>query len=638
MCGIAGIVGAEPIAELPTVLEGFSRALQHRGPDDYGFLTWSGNGFELGRDASAVAPARVGLVHRRLSIVDLSERGWQPMTDQSGRYAIVLNGEIYNYPELRQELEADGIRFYSQTDTEVLLNLLIRSGIGALSRVIGMFAFAFCDTVRRRLWLARDPFGIKPLFFSVRDRRIAFASEMRPLVALGFADRSVEPSALFDYLRHAITDHGELTMIHGVRQLQSAHVVDIDLTKGEVGLPQRYWMPSLAKRTSATLETASEQLRELFKESVRLHMRADVPVAATLSGGIDSSAIVGMIERVQGNDSLAVFSYIADDASIGEERYVDVVAEAAHITPRKIHLNPEQLAYELDGLILTQEQPFTTTSMWAQNRVFRRVHEDGFKVVMDGQGADELFGGYPVFRAARLATLIRQRQWTATLSFLRSMPSSRTTPLLRAISSLLPRGLQETARRIVARPSIPPWLNADWVERYGIPSARPHAEADAASDLVGDLFDATVSTSLPMLLRYADRNAMSVSLENRVPFLTTALTEFAFSLPDSLLIGPDGTTKYVLRRAMRGIVPDEILDRRDKIGFATPEARWFAETRVLRARLGAILMRPLPLCFSAGLSALLREVAAGTAPYTPEMWRCWNVLRWADLLQLEFPW
>jgi asparagine synthase (glutamine-hydrolysing) len=269
--------------------------------------------------------------------------------------------------------------------------------------------------------------------------------------------------------------------------------------------------------------------------------------------------------------------------------------------------------------------------------VFRRAHDDGFKVIMDGQGADELFAGYPVFRAARLATLVRRGEWARAVQFVQALPGPRSTPVLRALAALLPPAVQETARRFAGKPTVPSWLNGAWFERHDAASARPHNGGGAPTELTAELYDATVSTSLPMLLRYADRNAMSVSLENRVPFLTTALADFALSLPDALLIGPDGTTKRLLRAAMRGVVPDAVLDRRDKIGFATPEAQWFAKTDSLRQRFSESLPPVLPPCFHPDLAARLRAVAAGRASYSGEVWRCWNVLRWADLLRLEFP-
>jgi asparagine synthase (glutamine-hydrolysing) len=637
MCGIAGIVSGRPIGRLPSLLAGFSRTLEHRGPDDLGFLTWNPSGMWVGRDPAISPPAQLALAHRRLSIVDLSDRGWQPMLDGTGRYAIVFNGEIYNYPELRRELEAAGVQFRSDTDTEVLLNLVIRSGIDSISRAVGMFAFALFDTVRRRLWLARDPFGIKPLFYSAHDGTLAFSSEIRPLVELGFAPRLVEPGPLFDYLRHAITDHGERTLVSGVRQLQPAHTMEVDIGTGEASEPRRYWSPTLAERAHDSVESAAEELRGLFTQSVRFHLRADVPVAATLSGGIDSSAIVGTIARLQGASSLATFSYIADDPILGEERYVDSVSRAVGVCPRKVHLEPEGLANALDALILTQEQPVTTTSMWAQRCVFQRVHDDEFKVVIDGQGADELFAGYPVFRSARLAHLIQRGELRKAAGVLGSESGSRAVPFLRAVGSMLPTSLQTAARRLIGRPTMPGWLNVSWFERHGACSPRPFAQSTAPTELKAQLFDAAVATSLPMLLRYADRNAMAVSLENRVPFVTTSLADFALSLPDEFLIGDDGTTKRLLRVAMRGVVPDEVLDRRDKIGFVTPESRWFDESPALRAMLRAIADHPLPPCFSHELGSRMRAVADRQAPYGADIWRCWNAARWAELLQLEFP-
>jgi asparagine synthase (glutamine-hydrolysing) len=637
MCGIAGIVAPGRIERLSALLEGFSISLMHRGPDDAGFLTWDGGPLQRGRDATRMPDGRVALIHRRLSIVDLSARGWQPMVDATGRYTIVLNGEIYNHVELRRELEAEDVEFRSQTDTEVLLQLFSRRGLEGLQRVVGMFAFAFFDGERRRLSLVRDPFGIKPLFFSVRDGVLAFASEIRPLLDLGFARRVVEPGPLFDYLRHAVTDHGEQTPFAGVRQLMGGHFMVVDVDDVAAPSPSRYWSPSFKPRARSDVDFAANELRELFADSVRLHLRADVPVATTLSGGIDSSAIAGTIARVQGRSTLATFSYIADDPAIGEEPFVDAAAASAGVVPRKIHLDADQLAGDLDSLILQQEQPFTTTSMWAQNRVFHRVHGDGFKVVLDGQGADELFAGYPVFRAARLASLIRRADVPASLALIRSLPSPIAMPLLRAAGSLLPRGLQGAARRLIGRSVVPSWLDGDWFARHGASAARPFQGDSAPTELAAQLFDATTTTSLPMLLRYADRNAMAFSLENRVPFLTTALADFAFSLPDDLLVGADGTTKTLLRAAMRGIVPDLILDRRDKIGFATPERRWFDESAALRRQLGAAIARPLPACFRRQFLDRLRAVAEARAPYSAEIWRAWNVLRWAELLRLDFP-
>ena len=636
MCGIAGIVTPGGIDPRHSRLDGLSTALKHRGPDDVGFLMWNG-ALACSRSASDLPPGTVALVHRRLSIIDLTDAGWQPMVDASGRYAIVFNGEIYNHVELRHELTQDGVRFRSHCDTEVLLQLLMRRGVDGLRSVVGMFAFGFLDIPNRSMWLGRDPFGIKPLFFTESEGAFAFSSELRPLLEMGFARRTVDPKGLFDYLRHAVTDHDERTVIEGVRQLKPAHACRVRLDTGRVDRPVRYWQPSIATGRPRPRGAAAEELAALFSESVRLHLRADVPLAATLSGGIDSTAIVSEARRSHPATPLTVFSYIADDALIGEERYVDAAAQPLALEARKIRLDPDALVQELDSLILQQEQPFTTTSIWAQSRVFRRIHDDGYKVVLDGQGADELFAGYPVFRAAKLARLLKRGRFDRALRLVASMPQPRLASVLQAAGTLLPRGAESRFRRIVGRPQIPAWLNAEWVRRHGIDPGRPFAPTPGGTELTASLYDATVATSLPMLLRYADRNAMAVSLENRVPFLTTALAEFALSLGDDYLIGEDGTTKRLLREALKGVVPEVILNRRDKIGFVTPEKRWFDESAGLRAALRAVAAAPLLACFAPALGDRLAAVAEGRAPYDAVVWRSWNAIRWTQLLKLELP-
>jgi asparagine synthase (glutamine-hydrolysing) len=634
MCGIAGIVATRPIERLPHRLRRLSQLLEHRGPDDQGFLTWEGGPFSLGRDPDRLAPGSVALVHRRLSIVDLSAQGWQPMADAAGRHAIVLNGEIYNHPELRAEMEAAGVVFRSRSDTEVLLHLLMREGIDGLKRAVGMFAFAYIDADARHILLARDPFGIKPLYIAERGGAIAFASEIRPLVELDFASRLVAPQALFSYLRHAVTDYGQSTFFAGIRQVPAGQVVRIALDGARVEEPRRYWEPTPAPRLG--FDAAAEELGKRFRDSIKLHLRADVPVATTLSGGIDSSAIVAVADRLRGDRPLATFSYIADDPALDEEAYVDAVASAIHVTPRKIRLAPDQLADELDGLILAQEQPFTTTSIWAQNRVFRFISHERFKVVLDGQGADELLAGYPVFRAARLATLLRAGRWIEALAFVRSLPSGRRELVALTLARFVPPDLQEGLRRLVGRPIVPDWLDRAWFASHDPAWSRPRAEDCGGSVLASDLHDATFASSLPMLLRFADRNAMAVSVENRVPFLVPALAEFCLSLPDEFLIGPDGGMKRLLRAAMRGTVPEVVLERRDKIGFATPEARWFAASPALKQLLRDAAGEKMPACFAPDLPQRLRAVADGSAPYGAEIWRCWNVLRWATLMRAEF--
>lgn len=630
MCGIAGIVARTPIAGLARVLEGFSSSLIHRGPDDHGFLTWNGSGaFAAGRAAQALPDGVLGFTHRRLSIIDLSDAGWQPMVNQSGDSAILFNGEIFNYPELRDELRQRGLQFHTESDTEVLQALVGLEGAAGLNRATGMFAFARIDRRARTLLIARDPFGIKPLYYAVGPDRFAFASEIRPLLTLDFVRRRANPAAVFRYLRQAETDGSGETLFADIRELPPAHCIELSLDAPESPRITRYWTPS-RRSLPKTVDERAHLLRKLFMESVRLHRRADVPVAATLSGGIDSSGIVAALRQQEPQTPLAAFSFMADDPAVAEERWARMVADAVGADIRPVRLDPDKLAGDLDRLITTQEQPFTTSSMWAQAEVFRAVHEAGFKVALDGQGADEMFAGYPVFRAAYAAGLLRQGRFREAQNLIASAQSGGLRLLLQTMATFLPDAARPLMRRLAGKPVMPDWMQAGW---FATVPANDMAHGSLNS-LQADLARSREKSSLPMLLRYADRNAMAVSVENRVPFLTTALAEFAISVPDSDLIDSAGTTKSVLRRALRGLVPDPVLDRRDKIGFVTPEARWFAGSPALRAMLERT-SDTLPACFAPAAAERLRAVAAGRQVHDGATWRIFNLARWAELMRVE---
>ncbi|MGH2585608.1 MAG: asparagine synthase (glutamine-hydrolyzing), partial [Dehalococcoidia bacterium] len=355
----------------------------------------------------------VFLMNRRLAILDLSEAGWQPMTAVEGRYFLVFNGEIYNFIELRGELEALGHTFRSGSDTEVLLAAYIEWGPRALTRLVGMFAFAILDTCKRSLFLARDFSGIKPLYYATPGNAFAFASEIKALLDLPGISRRVDPQRLYHYLRFSIVDHRDGTLFADVRQLPAAHYMEVPLDNPSAARPVRYWRLAREQRRDLSFKQAATRFRDLFLESIRLHLRSDVPVGVALSGGIDSSAVIMAMRQLQGpNLELHSFSYIAEDQSdVNEECWVDLVAGAARSTVHKVRATPQDLLAELDDLIETQEEPFANTAIFAQYRVFRLAHEAGIKVMLSGQGADEILGGYRPYLAARLASYVRHGQW-----------------------------------------------------------------------------------------------------------------------------------------------------------------------------------------------------------------------------------
>jgi asparagine synthase (glutamine-hydrolysing) len=631
MCGIAGYVTGSDRRPVAAFQQSVLRTLAHRGPDDAGWLTDR----EIGSSHMPADPGRWGLLHRRLAILDLSALGHQPMLSPDGRYAITFNGEIYNYVELRRELEKEGACFASQSDTEVLLQAYARWGPACLPRLVGMFALAITDRDRRRMFLARDPFGIKPLYYARPGGGFAFASEikaLRPVVS-----GRVRASRLFDYLRDGLTDHGGETLLEEVHQLPAAHWMEIDLDTGTATEPRRYWDIDLDRRADVSFPEAVTRVRELFLESVRLHLRSDVPVGAALSGGIDSSAIVAAMRAVEPRADLHTFSFVADDPAIGEEQYADLAAKSAGATARKVRIEPGDLAADLDRLVATQDEPFGSTSIYAQYRVFRLATEHKIKVMLDGQGADELLAGYHGYFPERLGTLLGRGEWLKAYSFARRASrrpgvGGQTVLLARGLKRLLPGRVQSRSRAMLGKSA---WLNGRWFADRGVDGAiesRPGRRTDQLRDR---LYRTLTRTSLPMLLRYEDRNSMAWSIESRVPFLTPALAEFVLSLPEEYLISPDGATKHVFREAMRGIVPDAIRDRRDKIGFATPEKKWLQE---LGPWVGDTLARVsrIPALDAAAVDREWRAVLAGTKPFDWRVWRWVNLVRWADVWDLQF--
>jgi asparagine synthase (glutamine-hydrolysing) len=636
VCGIAGIVSPTDANLIHNWLVPPLHSLQHRGPDDHGWLTIGPSGLQSGRgDSAPTGDVQALLLHRRLSILDLSASGWQPMSTADGRFHLVFNGEIYNYIELREELCQAGYTFHSQSDTEVLLQALAHWGTAALTRLVGMFALALLDARERTLLLARDFFGIKPLYYVRSDTAFAFASEIKALLELPFVRREIDPQRLYEYLRLGRTDHAGGTLLADVRQVPAAHYILLSLDNPAQAEPVRYWDLDLTERLDLPFDEAARRLRELFVDSVRLHMRSDVPVGAALSGGIDSSSIVAAMRATNPRADIRTFSYIADDPAINEERWVDAAATAAGAAVHKVRATPDELVADLDRLVYAQDEPFGSTSIYAQYRVFGLARAQGIKVMLDGQGADEMLAGYRGYLGARLASLLRQGRLRQAIRFARlarHQPGIRgiVRVMLQSAKLLLPDVWQGWGHRIFGTDLMPNWMNAEWFRARGV--RPPSNRSRFGRDLLREELQRTLcTTSLPMLLRYEDRNSMASSIESRVPFLTPALAQFILRLPEEYLLTNDGTTKHVFRQAMRGLVPDIILDRRDKIGFATPELRWLNELRPWVDRiLASDRARSLPVLRLGTVEREWHAVRAGRRPFDFRVWRWVNLIRWAD--------
>ena len=622
MCGIAGYwVAPRHGRALPDLDEALAR-LAHRGPND------------RGSERHAGAWGEMGLGHTRLSIIDLSSGGHQPMHSRDGRYAIVFNGEIYNYRELRAELVAAGHEFVSQSDTEVLLAAWAHWGTGCLTRLVGMFAFVIAEQARGTLTCVRDGFGIKPLFISQHSWGFCFASELPAAVALRGEGAKLNLQRAYDYLVHGDYDSRESTFVEGITQLSPGTLQVLDMHSGELAAPVRWWKPAVHQTSRLSFADAAEHLRQLFLDSVRQHLRSDVPLGVALSGGIDSSSVVCAMRRVEPDAPIHTFSFIAKNSPVSEEQWVQLVNGHVGATPHSVVVEPQDLARDLDDMILAQGEPFGSTSIYAQYRVFQLARESGITVTLDGQGADELLAGYQGYPGKRMHSLLDDGSLLRSASFLYRWAQWPGRSLSYGIKASLAEHVDGSfypALRALAGDRMrPDWLDSQQLAERGVRLAFPRQVPDASPRgrrLAAELAFSATRRGLPALLRHADRNSMRFSVESRVPFLTTQLAEFLLSLREDYLVSPQGETKCIFRAAMRGIVPDAILDRRDKIGFATPEIDWLSSLsgparEWIGDAAGIAFLKP---------TRMLQEfdqVLAGQTRFTWQAWRWINFCRW----------
>lgn len=608
MCGISGIISSRPRS--PHVLQRMMDSIRHRGPDDEGFVFWSRSDDEAalrgGNDTPEAvikanlpytpssndkheAPFRLGLGHRRLSILDLSPFGHQPMCTHDGRYWIVFNGEVYNYIELRAELEKLGHLFISRTDTEVILAAYAQWGERCLSRFNGMWAFAIYDSKARTLFLARDRFGVKPLYYWTSSAGLfAFASEIKQFTVLPGWSARLNGQRAYDYLVFGITDHTEETMFSGVYQVRPGHCVtlavdDVSALSPGKSLSTRAWYELRPRPFAGSFDDAAREFRHLFEQSIALRLRADVPVGSCLSGGLDSSSIVCVLNeflRMQGVQALQkTFSACSDVDRFDERKWIELVVSKTSVDAHYVYPALDRLFEESSAITWHQDEPFGSTSIYAQWCVFRLAAQDGVKVMLDGQGADEQLCGYHGFFGPRLATLLKSFRFHDLSRDFSGMRQLHGYSFVQSLKFMLPYVLSDTYTQPLRRlggysHSRPAWLNCDFLRAKAVD---PIQQLGAREGSIAELSQSQLTGSnLQMLLRWEDRDSMAHSIESRVPFLDYRLVEFVLGLPDEYKIAR-GMTKRVLRESMRGVLPDEIRTRVDKLGFVTPEEVWVRE-------------------------------------------------------------
>lgn len=630
MCGLAGILAKSP-SPLEAPLEALLEPITHRGPDHRGraFLAQPP---QKSPSHPCSSFSQVALGHHRLSIVDLSLAGSQPMSCEEGRYWLSYNGEIYNFLSLKKELESLGYTFSSQTDSEVLLKAYMAWGEECLHRLNGMFAFLIWDEGEKKLFGARDRFGIKPLYLYQGSQHFYFASEIKQFTRLQEWSARAEGQSLHDFLLSGLKNHLAETFFQGVSQLRGGECFSLGLE--EYQLRRRFWYTLPRVRKELSFEEAAEQLQELLMDSIRLRLQGDVPVGSCLSGGIDSSSIVCFAHeelKKRGGGSQHTFSACSEVPEIDERPYMRLVEEQTGA--RGWHTFPswEGMREALPLLVWHQDEPFGSSSLFAQWEVFRLAKEKGVKVMLDGQGADEQLAGYSNYRGVRYQELLRSCRFYTLLKELKEGEKRGEKSLQRLIMNLLPSAWRPLVRKWSGRGyGSRSWLR---LENMGL-QEKPWKEL--APQTVEELCYAQVaSLHLPMLLHYEDRSSMAHSVEARTPFLDYRLVEHAMSLcGDYRMSG--GESKRVLRKAVKGVIPAGISARRDKVGFATPEQRWMATHQQEVLGMCGQALEQLSPWVAPSILEEVERVVRGKGHFHPLPWRLLCCGKWAERFSVSF--
>jgi asparagine synthase (glutamine-hydrolysing) len=619
MCGLVGIVSADPREAVDRArLEAMRDLLRHRGPDDAG--SWIDDG--------------VGLGHRRLSIVDVAG-GHQPMASEDESAWLVFNGEIYNHPVLRPQLEARGHRYRTRCDAETILHLYEEDGDRCVERLRGMFAFAIWDRRQRRLLLARDRLGIKPLYYAFTERELVFASEIKPIAASGALRPALNEAVLPEFLASGFVA-GDETFFRGVRKLLPGRV--LTWTPGEAPCERRYWhLPAPTEEAQGGLEEQARELRRLLEQAVRSHLMSDVPLGLFLSGGIDSSGLAALMSRMM-EGPLRTFAVGFDEPRANELAYARLAAQAAGAEHREVVVSGSEFFDALPRLIWHEDEPLAFPSSVPLYFVSRLAREH-VKVVLTGEGADELFFGYNRYRVTA---------WNERLggAWGRLVPAVVRRSVARAVRALPYSARRYAERTFLTVPSDPRRLFYDNFAVFpealqrrlfrdpGLTGAAdPYAEglrayAAARGSMLERASAADLQTYLVELLMKQDQMSMAASVESRVPFLDQALVEYAVRLPARFKIR-GWRTKAVLRRALRDVVPSAILTRR-KMGFPVPIGPWLRGPFWSVVEAFVIGKRALDRgVFSpAAVRRLVEEHRAGTSDHGSRLWLLLNLEIW----------
>jgi len=653
MCGIAAIFGNHLEQEIYQAILPMTTLIRHRGPDDEGFVFFDAfqqhilGGVETPANAYESAwdwapkrqelpskPMLAALGHRRLAIIDLSPAGHQPLCSSDQRYWITYNGEIYNYLELREELSSLGHTFITETDTEVILKAYQEWGKECFDFFNGMFAFVIYDKVRQKAIAVRDRFGVKPLYMWQSPLGfVAFASEIKQFTVLPGWRAKLQGQRVYDFLNWGVLDHSSETLFEGVTQVRGGEYALVSANEPHK-LQIRSWYTLKATPFKGTFEDASKHFTELLQDAIRLRLRADVPVGSCLSGGMDSSSIVCLMNRLlQNSGKQMTFSACSHNKRFCEKEFIDLVVSQTGVKAHFTYPTLEELKSLSRKIVWHQDEPFGSTSILAQWMVFKLAKEH-VTVMLDGQGADEQLAGYLGFFGNSFYDHFTALKWNKLLNEMRQaeLQHPLVQPWGLLLNKLVPEMIRQPIRKFLGKSAkYPGWLNT---AKLNATLRDPFANAQNKSLLDQSILQLQHS-NLPMLLHWEDRNSMAHAVESRTPFLDYRLVEFNLGLPTEYKIG-QGWTKKVLREGLKGILPERIRTRVDKMAFVTAEEEWVRKEAPDHFRKGvAETLERANGILHPSVRTHAEDIISGRRPYNYSLWRLVSFGEWLERFAIK---
>ena len=608
MCGISGILSFNGKYNREDIHK-MNEILSHRGPDDEG----------------TYFDDYIGLGHRRLSIIDLSKAGHQPMSDESKRYWIVFNGEVYNYLEIRDELIEKGYDFNSNTDAEVILKSYIEWGAYCLQKFNGMWTFAIWDKEKKELFCARDRFGIKPFYYYNKEDYFVFASEIKAVIEAEDVPKEPNYGRILQYLGNYPLLENQSTFFKNIFQLPGSHFVLVNANGMTI---ERYW--DIEKKNIEGVDE-KEKFLEYFKDSIRLRLRSDVPIGTCLSGGLDSSSIVCVLSNMIDTSKQKTFSSCFEDKRFDEREYIEEVVKATNVTPFYTFPDINELYPKIEKIVWHHDEPFDSTSIFAQWSVMELAKKNDITVLLDGQGSDEILAGYIPYKWYLILDSFNNKNLIHLIK--NSFGLFKSVKGYKEYTNL---SYYKIIKRLVASKFISKekiksnrayYLKDEFIEKYK-GELKLNQIGKFNSKLENKLYNDVYYSSLPRLLQYEDRDSMAFSLESRVPFLDFRFVEFIFSLPVSNKI-KDDWTKYILRKSMKGILPEKIRCRKDKMGFVTPQDMWLKEIEVkVRDTFNSKEFIDRPYIDPKGVIELLNKYYGGDYSLSNTVWKLFCSEMW----------